>query len=111
MFVLIAAIASGVHADDLGKIAEGRATFQKQRCNACHSVYGEVRPGRPAQYPLRDLSKESAEAVANLILSRGELDPHNMFDEQAMSICVSGMRRQELTAVVAYLRAKHGGVR
>ena len=104
MLLAIASIVFAAHAQPRGDAADGRATFAKLRCNACHSVYRENDVAKPAPHPLRDLSKETPETVANLIVTRTQLDPHSMFDEQAMSIAASGMTRKDLADLVAYLR-------
>ena len=84
-----------------GDPAAGREVFLKMRCNVCHSRSGE-KP--PAQIPLRDLSRETPEAVANMIIARTETSPDSMFDELAMSAAAGSMTQQELTDVVAYIR-------
>jgi len=85
----------------VGDPAAGREAFAKLRCNSCHSVYGQEPKG---QVPLRDLSKETPEAVANLIVARTHLAPEALFDEIAMSAVASQMTNRELADIVAYLR-------
>lgn len=84
-----------------GSPVEGRADFAKLRCNSCHSVYGEE---PRAQIPLRDLSHETPQTVANLIIARSDLAPEAYFDEMAMSAAASPMTLKQLANVVAYLR-------
>ena len=84
-----------------GDVVAGRDNFVKYRCNTCHSVAGQ-KP--PAQVPLRDLSGETPEAVANMIVSRTHLAPEALFDEMAMSSAASQLSKQELMDIVAYLR-------
>ncbi len=79
----------------------GREAFAKLRCHVCHSVAGEQ---RAARLPLPDLSRQSSEAVANLIVSRSEVAPEALFDEMAMSTATSPMTLRELADLVAYLR-------
>ena len=70
-------------------------------------MYGEKQTrAKPAAYPLPDLSAESPEAVANLIVSRTHFAPEALFDEQVMSTAASGMSQQQLADLVAYLRVK-----
>lgn len=91
-----------------GDATAGHETFHKLRCNVCHSVAGE-KP--PAQIPLRDLSRETPDTVANLIVSRMETSPESMFDELAMSAAASSMTKQELMDIVAYLRQPSAAAR
>lgn len=88
-----------------GDPVAGHATFAKLRCDSCHSVYGEMR-AKPAAHPLRDLSRQKPEAIANMIVARTHLAPEALFDEQVMSTSASGMTRRELADIVAYLRVK-----
>lgn len=88
-------------AEPRGNATAGAESFAKFRCNTCHSVYGQ-QPA--AQVPLRDLSKETPEAVKNLILARTHLAPEALFDEMAMSATASQMTERELADIVAYLR-------
>jgi mono/diheme cytochrome c family protein len=84
-----------------GDSTAGREAFAKLRCNSCHSVAGEP---PAARLPLRDLSRETPEAVANLIVSRSEMAPEALFDEMAMSAAASSMTPRELADLVTYLR-------
>lgn len=84
-----------------GDVTAGRENFVKYRCNVCHSLAGE-KPA--AQVPLRDLSRETPEAVANMIVSRTHLAPEALFDEMAMSSAASQLSTRELMEIVAYLR-------
>jgi mono/diheme cytochrome c family protein len=88
-----------------GDPAAGHAAFTKLRCDSCHSVYGEMRT-KPAPHPLRDLSKEKPEAIANMIVARSHLAPEALFDEQVMSTTASGMTQRELADIVAYLHVR-----
>jgi cytochrome c553 len=80
---------------------KGRDDFVKYRCNVCHSVAGQ-KPA--ATVPLRDLSREKPEAVANLIVARTHLAPEALFDQMAMSSAASQLSQRELMDIVAYLR-------
>ncbi len=86
-----------------GNAAAGHDAFIKLRCNTCHSVYGER---AKAQIPLPDLSKETPETVANLIVSRTHLAPEALFDEMVMSAAAGQMTNRELTDIVTYLRKR-----
>jgi cytochrome c553 len=97
LLLLVSTVAMGKDGD----VAAGRGNFVKYRCNVCHSVAGQ-KPA--AQVPLRDLSRETPEAVANMIVSRTHLAPEALFDEMAMSSAASQLSRQELMDIVAYLR-------
>jgi mono/diheme cytochrome c family protein len=84
-----------------GDAAEGRQLFAKLRCDLCHSVAGS--PAR-APHPLPDLSTQTPEAVASMIVQRTDVAPGAMFDEMAMASAASRMTQQELAHLVAYLR-------
>jgi len=95
LFVVPAAVAAEADA------VKGRENFVKYRCNVCHSLAGQ----KPvATVPLRDLSREKPEAIANLIVARTHLAPQALFDEMAMSSAASQLSQRELMDIVAYLR-------
>lgn len=112
VFALLMIVSSVARAEN-GDAVAGRANFAKYRCNVCHSLAGQ----KPeAQVPLRDLSRETPEAVANMIVSRTHLAPEALFDEMAMSSAASQLSTRELIDIVAYLRrpsdaSKHRGRR
>jgi cytochrome c553 len=84
-----------------GDRVEGRALFTKLRCDSCHALSGQ---GRKVPHPLPDLTAQPPDAVANMIVERGELAPGMLFDEMAMSSAVAQMQPQDLAHLVAYLR-------
>lgn len=83
-----------------GSAVEGRADFVKLRCDSCQSVYREPR----GRLPLRDLSHETPQGVAAMILERTDLAPQAYFDEMVMSAAASNMTLEQLANIVAYLR-------
>ncbi len=99
--LLLCLCATGSAAQSGGDPAAGRDAFKRLSCESCHSVAGEK---REAPVPLPDLSKESPEAVAAMIVSKSELAPEALFEDMVMSCAVSQMTDRELGDIVAWLR-------
>ena len=95
-------VSAQVHVEN-GVADEGEEVFRKLRCDICHSVNGKP-PNAP--YPIRNLSRQSAEEVARIIVERSEAHPGAKFDEMAMASAASRLTRHQLPDVAAYLRRK-----